>query len=169
MAGITFTVEIDDLVARQRIGDLITRMENPAPFYGAVGEHLVNSAKSNFDQESAPDGTPWQPLRPSTLQRRLKSGSASSTILTVTKRLKASIIYQVEADGVRIGSPVPYAAIHQLGGTINKAARTGKAFGRENVSIPAHSISVPARPYLGVSTSDEAEILELAEAWLGEE
>lgn len=169
MTGVSFTVEVDDLTARDRISALIDRMDNPVPFYKSVGEHLVNSAKANFDREAAPDGTAWTPLMQSTIRRRMKNGQTPIQILTATKRLKASIIYQLEADGLKVGSPVEYAAIHQLGGVINRPARTGKAFGRDAVALPAYTITMPARPYLGLSRDDEVEIIELAEAWLGEE
>ena len=169
MAGVTFTVEINDLAARERISALVDRMENPTPFYKAVGDHLVNSTRSNFDREAAPDGTPWQPLRPSTLQRRVKLGQASTKILTVSKRLQASIIYQIENGGVRIGSPVEYAGVHQLGAAQGAfGAFMGKdKLGRDHFHhLPWGNI--PARPYIGVSEADEGEILELADAWLGE-
>lgn len=169
MAGVTFTVEINDLAARERISDLIARMDDPGRFYKPVGEHLVNSAKSNFESETAPDGTPWQLLRPSTLQRRIKLGQTSTKILTVSKRLQASIIYQIEDGGVRVGSPIPYAGVQQLGAAQGAfGAFMGKdKLGRDHFHhLPWGNI--PARPYIGVSTADEVEIIELAEAWLGE-
>lgn len=174
MTGATFTVEIDDLVVRERISSLIHRMENPQPFLQSVGLGLVESTKRRFDQGVAPDGSPWMPLMPSTIRKRIKNGKTPIKILVETKALEASIISQVEGDVVKVGvnnvgEQSAYAAIHQFGGTINRPARTGRAFGRENVSIPAYTITMPARPYLGVSADDEADILELADLWLGQE
>lgn len=99
----------------------------------------------------------------------MKKGQVPIKILTATKALNASIFFQVEGEALKVGSGLPYAAIHQLGGTINRPARTGKAFGRENMSIPAYTITIPARPYLGVSAAYEVVIIELAEDWLSTE
>jgi phage virion morphogenesis protein len=166
MTGVTYTVTFDDQAVDQRLAGLIDSLQNPSGFLKGVGEHLVNSNRQNFDREAASDGTPWAPLSPATIKARQKKGQVPIQILTATKALNASIFYQVEVDALKVGSGLPYAAIHQLGGVINKPARTGRAFGRDNVSIPAHTISMPARPYLGVSAEDETIIIELAEDWL---
>lgn len=174
MTGATFTVEFDALAARERIGVLMDRMENPQPFLQAVGLGLVESTKRRFDQGVAPDGSAWAPHAPSTIRQRIKSGKVPLKILVSDGLLRGSIITQVEGQSVRVGSNAvgdqsAYAAIHQFGGSINRPARTGRAFGRQNVAIPAHTITMPARPYLGVSADDEADILELADLWLGQE
>lgn len=174
MTGATFTVEIDDLAVRARLSALISRMENPQPFLQSVGLGLAESTKRRFDQGIAPDGSPWVPLMPSTISRRIKNGKVPLKILVSDGLLRGSIIDQVEGDAVKVGvnavgDQSAYAAIHQFGGTINRPARTGRAFGREKVSIPAYTIAMPARPYLGVSADDEADILELADLWLGQE
>ena len=45
------------------------------------------------------------------------------------------------------------------------ARRADAPEGRE-VAIKAHTITIPARRFLGVSAEDEEEILETAERWL---
>ena len=84
--------------------------------------------------------------------------------------------YIASAEDVRIGSPKVYAAIHQLGGTIQKPEGTrymvGRRFakrdkeGGKDVKIRAHTITIPARPYIGISPADEEGILEDAQDWL---
>ena len=58
--------------------------------------------------------------------------------------LKDSIDYAATSDKVMVGSNLPYARIHQLGG------KTGKG----------HKVDMPARPYLGVSEEDMDEVRE---------
>lgn len=172
MTGVTFTFEIDELAARDQLNALVGRMENLGGFYKNVGEHLVNANKANFDKETSPDGVPWMPLMPSTIRRRENAGQVPIKILTATKALKGSIRAQVETSGVRVGAggkAAAYAAIHQLGGVIDRPARTGKLFRREGASVGAYSITMPVRPYLGVGPDDEAVILEIAEEWLSGE
>ena len=108
--------------------------------------------------------------------------------------LAAAISQDADNDAARVGvldqDPVRhYAAIHQFGGTIQIPARKGRIYrhydptsgvtGRKFVSpesegakatevdIPAYTVTMPARPYLGVSADDETEILLLAGDWLG--
>nr|WP_302795459.1 phage virion morphogenesis protein [Shinella daejeonensis] len=93
-------------------------------------------------------------------------------------------------EDVRIESPMPQAAIHQLGGEIKMPERTGMVhqhydaktdtldqkfrkkaraiFSRE-VTIRAHTINMPKRSYLGVSKEDEVTIIRIAREWLGDE
>ena len=49
-------------------------------------------------------------------------------------------------NGVEFGSKIPYAAIHEYGGTIDHPG-TSNGFGR-GIPIPAHGIPMPKRSYL---------------------
>ncbi|GAA0300426.1 phage virion morphogenesis protein [Rhodovulum strictum] len=157
MTGVTMTVTVDDLEARERLRALVERIENPEGFYGHVGEIIVQSTKRNFQSESAPDGTPWAAHAPSTIRQRIRRGQVPITKLrrngfgqTLYNQLNARPL----AEGVTVGTPMPYGAIHQLGGTIRREARSGRLFGRENVSVQAYTTTIPARPYLGLSADD---------------
>lgn len=190
MAGTSIRVEINDAEARRNLDDLLARMGNPRPFFESVGIALVGSTLRRFKAQVRPDGAPWTPLKPATIKARQKRGRSAIAILRESGDLAGSIISQVEEDGVRIGSAgdIPYARIHQSGGTVQKPARPGRIFRRQakdgtfgrrfakrklktsaatEVSIPAHSITIPARPFLGVSAEDETEIIGLARRWLG--
>ncbi|MGN7870981.1 phage virion morphogenesis protein [Paracoccus sp. 22332] len=107
-------------------------------------------------------------------------------ILRARGRLAGSINYAATNDEARIGSAVEYAAIHQLGGAIKQPDRLAKIYrkreadgkiGRRfvrkseadvvtDVTIPGRVITIPARPYLGLSAADETAILEDAVDWL---
>ena len=168
MTGISYTFETDDEIILARFDQLTDRLDDLGGFYKNVGEHMLRSAKQNFEAEASPDGEPWKELLPQTIRRREKRGQTPIQILRATRNtgLAASINYQLEPGLVRIGSPKEYAAIHQLGGVIKNKARKGKAFGRDDVAIPAHTINIPARPYIGVGPDDQVAIIEIADAWL---
>ena len=101
-----------------------------------VGQHVVSSTTERFAETSmAPDGAPWQPS-----QRALASGDRT---LVLQGHLRDSITHDVDGDSVSVGSNLAYAAIHQYGG---EAGRRGAR------------VSIPARPFLGLSSDDEAEI-----------
>lgn len=182
MAGISIKVELQDLGAREALRDLLGRMDNLKPFYAAVGERILSSTKDRFETQSDPTGAAWAPLAPRTIKQRQKRGQLPLTILRSNSKgrsgssLAGSINYIATADDVRVGSPKVQAAILQLGGTIQKKASSrvmaGRRFakrgteGGKEVSIKAHSITIPARPYIGISAADEEGILEDAEDWL---
>lgn len=110
-----------------------------------IGEYLVEATQGNFDAERAPSGAPWAPLKPKTLRRK-----RTQKILTESRRLRDSIVWQLEGAGeLAVGTNVIYAATHQ--------------FGRGEI---------PARPFLGLSAADRDEIVEIlrahvARAWEG--
>ena len=176
MTGISIIVELDDEAARNNLREMVARMERPLPFYTAVGNTLVSSTGERFRAQVAPDGTPWTPLKQATIRARLKRGGSAISILRDQGHLIGSINAAPSDDDVRIGSASPYAAIHQLGGIIEKQAsaryKVGRRFakrhvsGGADVSIAAHRITIPARPYLGISKQDEVEIFETAADWL---
>lgn len=182
MSGISIKIGLTDEEARASLQQLLDRMDDKRGFYKGVGDRLVGSAGDNFRRESDPDGTPWLSLRPATISARVRNKQEPLTILKSNEKgkqstLAGSIKAEASADGVRVGSPVKYAAIHQLGGTIQKPASkrwmAGRRFAKRaehpegaEVDIRAHSIRIPARPYLGISKADEAIILEDAEDWL---
>ncbi|MDP5308730.1 phage virion morphogenesis protein [Paracoccus spongiarum] len=190
MTGISLQFELRDEEARRRLQEMLDRMDNRRPFLEAVGDRLVRAASDSFRNERAPDGTPWTPLAARTIQNRIRKGQVPLTILRSNTRIGSSLAGSINRvatnDEVRVGSPVAYAAIHQLGGTIRKPARQAKIYRLKDangtvglrfvkretanhvtdVTIPAHSITIPARPFLGVSATDRAAIIEDAEDWL---
>jgi phage virion morphogenesis protein len=189
MTGISVTAEIDDKAARFRLNAMMARMENPLGFHKEVGEYLHLSTNQNFQSETDPDGLPWQKLLPRTIRRRTKRKKAGLAILRETGVLKGSISTEPTAGQVIIGAAAPYAAIHQLGGTIKKPARKSVLFLKRNartgeighrfvkrkksnvvqdVTIPAHKITIPARPYIGIGADDVDSIVNIANTWLSD-
>lgn len=163
MAGITFTVELQDTEAKTRLSELVSRMERPIGFYKNVGEYLTEVAiPRNFANESSPSGQPWARLRPTTIRARERKGQTPLAILRASGRLAASIISQADDHGVRVGSPVPQAAVMQFG------AAQG-AFGKSSRGGPIPWGNIPGREYLGLSPADELEIYAIAEEWLSVE
>lgn len=100
----------------------------------SVGEALVSGTLARFDAEKDPKGNTWKPSR-----RAQEEGGKT---LSDTVILRRSVEYATAGDKVLVGSNLPYARIHQLGG---KAGRGKK-------------ITLSARPYLGVSDEDREEV-----------
>lgn len=163
MAGISWTVELNAELAARQLADLVDRMDRPIGFYKGVGEYMTDVAiPRNFANETAPDGTPWARLSPLTVARREATGQTPITILRASGVMAAGINYEAGDRNVRIGSPAIQAAVMQFG------AAQG-AFGRTKRGGPIPWGRIPARPFLGVSLQDEAEIIRIAEDWLSVE
>lgn len=176
MALIEFNATFDDLEVSARLADLVARMSNPEPFLEAVGKHFVSAAGDNFSGEHDPDGNPWAALSLTTIGLRDKRGQLPLAILKSNtsgksgSTLSGSINYELAgSDSVRIGSPTPYAAVHQFGaekGSLGEYSWTTKKGKTVEGSSPWGDI--PARPFLGVGQDDGPAIIALAEAWLGD-
>ncbi len=104
----------------------------------AIAGHLADSVEESFEQESAPDGTPWQPLSAVTLAERTKRGYVPARILRRTSALLSSILADWGKTSAIAGTNLVYATTHQFGakkGEFGKGAPWG---------------DIPARPFLGV-------------------
>lgn len=136
--------------------------------FDSMGASLLASVRHNFRAQQAPDGTPWEPLKASTLRRKSnkKRGSAAK-ILRDTNRLYQSLTYQHDSEHAQVGANMKYARIHQHGGVIQRKAgsmpmyfsrnkqddtlrrvKKGRANLIKQVQRGAYTIPIPARPYL---------------------
>jgi phage gpG-like protein len=175
-AGISMTMKLDDNGSLERIRRAIRLTIAPRPLLEATGKMLVTSAHHRFETATGPDGQPWKPIAESTrraragrLTTRSKRGIATSAMAAlsgrtgyeprfVTGRSERSITYHATETSLDVGSNYKFPkgeksalAIHELGG---KAGR-------------GDSVTIPARPSLGVSREDEAAMGALAELYFG--
>lgn len=188
MAGISHNLSENG--ASDALGRLQRVAENPAGAYDRLGAHFVFSTHRNFETETAPDGKKWRPLSPRTAAQRVGRNRrrGSDHILRLTNRLQQSVSYSVLPDGVEWGSNLVYARSHQLGavidmpprsGTVNlkNIRRKGNRFVRPGtkdaesriVAIRGHQVTLPARPFLGISAYDRQEVPAIIEDYLREE
>jgi len=176
------TLRLDDLEVRRDLEQLVRRADNPEAAFHAIGAYMVTATQRRFERETGPDGQPWQRLSPRTAAKRIGSRRRGyENILRVKARLYSSLAYEASADQVAIGTNVEYAAAQQLGAEIQMPAREqdinlsiGKGRRRfvrasakrketRRVSVGEHVIRIPARPYLGVDETDQAEIRRIVE------
>jgi phage gpG-like protein len=143
----------------------------------AIGAAMVASTQLRFRAQVDPQGNPWKPSK-----RALKDHGKT---LIEKGMLLASITHNVlPGKGVEWGSPLVYAGVHQTGADITMHPRSQRIYfrfvgksgelkpqfakkGKSNFSkwatiAHAYTIHLPARPYLGISSDDETEILDTA-------
>ncbi len=180
MAGIHVSFTIDDLALRAALE------KRAAPETGRLaprlGEYLQASVQGRFKTQTAPDGTPWAPLKSATVKRKKYN---ADKILTLRGYLRGSIRWQpLDERTVQVGTNMEYAAIHQFGGEVQHPARQAtvryrsvagrvlfagrkhKRATEKQVTIPAHTVNMPARPFLGISAADDREIREIIMDWV---
>lgn len=186
MAGIHIKITVDDADLRamlERQAQPETGTSSGSDTLAArIGERLMESTRDRFKTQVAPDGTPWVPLKPATVRRKKYN---PDKILTLRGYLRGGIHWQaLDGNTVQVGSNLKYAAIHQFGGEIQMpsrqatvryrsvagkvlfASRKHKKATERQVTIPAHSITMPARPFLGISASDDQEIRQIILDWM---
>ena len=169
-------IEIEDTTVLSRLSELSAAL-TPAGMrvaYGEIGEQLVDSTQRRFDTSTAPDGSPWAPLKAGTVlaalqtlfgnredrvykkntrwgkkgeeKKDVKTFRANRKPLVATGLLQGNVHHQVNDGGVDIGTN-RFVGDFEPGEAVHQ-------FGSKNGRIPA-------RPFLGLSASDKTTVLEI--------
>lgn len=145
---------IQTRVDNQRVLDalngLMKRAGDVRPALQDMGEHFIESTKRRFATKTAPDGSTWRGNAPVTEARKGKN----DPLIDESRRLANEIHYRPTANSLEWGSSLVYAGMQQFGGL--KAA------------YPHLWGNIPARPFLGMSSEDEAMALEILQEHLAE-
>ena len=99
-------------------------------------------------EKRAPSGAAWKPNR------------AGTPILYRSGALARSIDYSVSGETAIVGSGLVYAGIHQNGGTITPKSARRLVFRIGNRTVFARKVTIPARPYLGLSAENAEDVLD---------
>lgn len=59
-------VALDDRQVQAALSRLLVAGSDMTPLMRDIGEHLRNTTRKRFEDEEAPDGTPWAPLSSTT-------------------------------------------------------------------------------------------------------
>lgn len=149
-----------------------------------MGEYLLGVHQRRFDAEVSPEGQPWAPLS-SRYKKRKDKARPGAKKLVYDNLLKGTLRYLVENAQLVFGSDRPQAALLHFGGKIQRAPRSTQVHMRGDgkrkrfaaagsdtvarwVTIPAYTIEMPARPWLGLSKADDEEVLRIAADHVGD-
>lgn len=164
---------VADLSGLKRVQALLhqagERLADPTPLLREIGADLVQSTRERFDTMTDPQGKRWAAhaadtqigrlggaKRVYTKKMRFRKGVAEKLdkmrILFRVGHLRHSITARASRTGVEVGTNLAYGAIHQFGGQAGRGRK----------------ITIPARPYLGLSAADEDKIIGLAQSYLRE-
>ena len=183
MAGSMLEVSVDTSPVGKALDDLMERLGDLTTPLNDIAEYLHQSTDDRFRQQVAPDGSPWAPLAPSTLARK-KGGR----ILRAKGTLQDTLRHNVSSNELSFGTDRIYGAIHQFGGKVKHASRSQQVYFRQGqdgsvgnrfvkksksnfaqwVTRSAHDAEMKARPYLGLSSEDDIEVLAIIQDYLME-
>jgi phage virion morphogenesis protein len=143
-------VSFDDSKIQNVLSGIVDLGEDQSGLMAVLGSFIENSTKDRFETEITPAGVPWLPSR-----RAIAEGGKT---LTDKGHLRDSITYASSHDEAVIGTNLIYAAIHQFGGTIEAKDGGKLKFAHSNGFAVLDQVTIPARPFFGLSSDDERGI-----------
>lgn len=154
-------IELKDDQVRAALARIAGAMTNMTPVMQDIGEVLVEGTKRRFNDGTDPDGNPWAPKSPTTIEAYRARGDSVSfrPLIGPTRALSTTIHYVAGANQVEFGTNRIQAAVMQGG------AAKG-AFGRTSRGAPVPWGNIPARPFIGLSDTDRTNVIDIVEEWL---
>lgn len=128
------------------------------PVFNDIGEYLKLSHRLRFDNGEAPDGTKWKANSAITPKYGINKPLHGKTL-----NLRDGMVYHASRDSLLFGpsqATKDYALIHQFGGIIKPKNAKALMFQTASGGFRAlKQVTIPARPYLGLSETDHRMIL----------
>jgi len=161
-------IKLDFAQVQNALRNLQAAAGNLTPAFKVIGHALKESTQHRFETTTGPDGEKWEDNSNATISNYVHSvgGTKSKDGKLLSKKgekrwdnkkplsgksgeLMDSINFNASDHTLILGSPMEYAAMQQFGGT--------------KAEFPHLWGDIPARPFLGLSNADEAEILKIIE------
>ena len=194
MSDVTIQVEskgMDNVI--KTLETYASRGNNLRPVLRRFGKIIVAGVTKNFEEQGRPSR--WKPR--SDLTNKIYANQAmfgymkkgigkkganalrkgmtmaverklGNLILSGSGDLKKSIDDEVDSYSVKVGSALPYARIHQLGGIITpkKSRALFIPMGNGQGAIRLRRVTIPARPYLVITSEEETQITDTAKLYI---
>ncbi|MGQ0700387.1 MAG: phage virion morphogenesis protein [Panacagrimonas sp.] len=145
---------VNDARVLAALAELRKRGTDPSPVLRSIGEYLLRVHDQRFRDQRDPDGNPWAPL--SEAYKKTKKRNADK-VLSLDGFLRR-LTYQVDADGLSLGTNRVYGAIHQFGASKGQFGRGTYESRKGGFPIPWGTI--PARAYLGINAENVSYIAQ---------
>jgi len=148
-----------DTTVLAALSQLALERDDKTSLLDEIGINLSENARVRFGDQVSPDGSTWVP----SVRAKLQGGET----LRDTGRLMGSITHIVSGDSVEYGTNVDYAAALHFGAEIKSVSGPYLTF-----KIPGggwakkKSVTLPARPFLGLSTEDNDMVIDVIGSFL---
>lgn len=155
MAGVSFQLDTGDLL------DVVARLEHAgraeflelAEGLGALG--VAQTQRRIQEEKTSPAGAAWAP-----------TSDGRGALFVTGSHLSDSISYAASGTAVQWGSGWIGAGVHQFGATIVPKNAKALRFVAGGRTVFAQSVTIPARPYLGLSADNAEEMRDTAALFL---
>lgn len=132
----------------------------------ALAELVRSSTRQRFKEEKSPEGKQWE--------KSIRAIEENAQTLTKSARMKNSIKSESTSTGFAVGTNTIYARTHQFGDEGRKIrAKTPRGLvfniGGKWMRKKVVKVTIPARPFLGLSEEDLLEIKNTLEDVFEEE
>jgi phage gpG-like protein len=120
-----------------------------AELMNGIGRMVQEQTRRRITSEkTAPSGEAW------------KANRAGTSILYASAALARSVDYSASADETIVGSGLVYAGIQHHGGTIVPKKAKRLVFRVGNRTVFARKVTIPPRPYLGLSAENAEDVVD---------
>ena len=141
------TVSVNDRSFVQAMNKLKKAGGDPSTYLPTIAESLKNSTKLRFVTSTSPEGKAWAPVR-----------RKGSPLRDTGQHLMNAVNTRVGSNYIQIGVPYKWGAVHQFGATIRAKNVPFLRFKINGKWISKKQVTIPARPFLGISLADRVEI-----------
>lgn len=156
MSGISIIVDVDGLLPGEMLARLADGLDDTLQLMTDIGAVLESSTRERIeDTKTSPDGKPWPENR-----------AGTSTLFETGRHLRDSVAFIAAPAELQVGASWEYAHVHQDGAVIKPKDAARLHFMVGNRHVFARQVTIPARPFVGVSADDETEIERVTLDWL---
>lgn len=156
--GLSVRVGIKEDKILEALARLVLDPDDTHDVLDSIGFALSESTRLRFIDQESPDGVPWVPS--------LRAIAQNGETLRDTGVLMNSITHLVQGDTVEIGTNVPYAVPLQEGALIRAKNGPYLTFRTPLGWAKKASVTLPSRPYIGISDEDATEVIDIINAFL---
>lgn len=161
------TIKVNDRQIEALLGELAERYDDLSPVMEAVAAEMEAEVERAFEFEQDPTtGERWKPLSAARLRQRQKREGGSIRILNVQGGLglAGSIVTDSGKRFAGVGVAKEYGVYHQFGYTVTRTV--SQLFGRPLRNPVTFTVTLPARPFLGLGPQAIGDIVQLLERYL---
>lgn len=155
MASLNVQLDISGLEAAMQRLNAMGNLQYHALLDGLGALGVAQTHRRIQSEKTSPDGAAW----PANL-------NGGSILFRTGTHLSDSIQHAAGANEVHWGTGWIGARVHQFGAVIRPVKGKVLAFMLGGVRVFARKVTIPARPFLGVSPANARELLETAERYV---
>jgi phage gpG-like protein len=155
----SITLEISNIEALNAFKSRVARLTKikEHDLLTEIGARGESQTRRRIETEkTAPDGTPW-----------VKNTEGTSILRKSGRHLLDSIAFNVSGKTTEWGASWEFAHVHQNGAVILPKTKKALSFMIGGKRVSAKKVTIPARPFVGLSPANGNEIEGLVSDFLG--